>query len=294
MSFCSTSCLHPAFYAFASLTIKNGHLNHPFSASSCAIRCHDLLHMSNPLGSSLFSRGFYHCSACPGSFLRLANLTLKNGPLNCPFSASNCVIRCHSLLESPSDKGFYHQSLCLSLMAGGCVLQLADFYSSTCIFHFWHRIVSFYANIPLVCTVNCRHRIVSFVATSQTKVFSFNFWHRNVSFFANLPKELVHTNFRHRTLTVVATLLLEASTFDSHCHPTAGSLYLKFLASNCVTRCQFTEGSCDFPFLAWIWVIRCRFSILSCVPCMVRCDFFGLHCLSSTLDWQLSTSNSCA
>ena len=63
-------------------------------------------------------------------------------------------------------------------------------------FHFWHRTLSFRANLPLeVCIVNFRHRTVSFVAISQTKVFSFDFWHRAVSFFANLPKEFVHTNF---------------------------------------------------------------------------------------------------
>ena len=50
LSFCFTSCLHPAFYAFANLTLKNGRLNCPFSASNFDSRCHDLLHMSNPLG----------------------------------------------------------------------------------------------------------------------------------------------------------------------------------------------------------------------------------------------------
>ena len=77
LSFCFTSCLHPAFHAFANLTLKNGGFILPFSASNFDIRCHDLLHMSNPLGFALFHRGFHHCSACDGSFLRLANLTQK-------------------------------------------------------------------------------------------------------------------------------------------------------------------------------------------------------------------------
>ena len=106
LSFCFTSCLHLAFYAFANLTIGNGHLNRPFSASNCAIRCHDLLHMSNPLGSSPFSRGFYHRFACQDSVLRLADLTLKHGRLNCPFSASNCAIGCHDLLHMSNPLGF--------------------------------------------------------------------------------------------------------------------------------------------------------------------------------------------
>ena len=59
LSFCFTSCLHPAFYAFANLTLKNGRLNRPFSASNFDSRCHDLLHMSNPLGFTLFHRGFH-------------------------------------------------------------------------------------------------------------------------------------------------------------------------------------------------------------------------------------------
>ena len=47
LSFCFTFCLHPAFYAFANLTITNGHLNRPFSASNFDSRCYDLLHMNN-------------------------------------------------------------------------------------------------------------------------------------------------------------------------------------------------------------------------------------------------------
>ena len=60
LSFSLMSCLHVACDAFANLTLKNGSLYFPFSTSNCAIRCHDLLHMSNLHGSSLFHRAFYH------------------------------------------------------------------------------------------------------------------------------------------------------------------------------------------------------------------------------------------
>ena len=58
LSFSLMSCLHVACDAFANLTLKNGGLYFPFSTSNCAIRCHDLLHMSNLHGSSLFHRVF--------------------------------------------------------------------------------------------------------------------------------------------------------------------------------------------------------------------------------------------
>ena len=90
LSFSLMSCLHVACDAFASLTLQNGDLYFPFSTSNCAIRCHDLLHMSNLHGSSLFHRAFYHHLTYGGCVLQLANLIAKNGGWNLPFLASNC------------------------------------------------------------------------------------------------------------------------------------------------------------------------------------------------------------
>ena len=269
LSFCFTSCLHPAFYAFANLTLKNGRLKCPFSASNFDIRCHDLLHMSNPLGFTLFHRGFHHCSACDGSFLRLANLTLKNGRLNCPFSASNCVIRCHSLLESPSDKGFYHQCLCLTLMDGGCVLQLRlrSSNSLTCILPFLA------SNCVIPCQFTTGGLYCQFSASNCAIPCHFTDESLLLQFLAS--NCVILCQFTEGT----CSYQFSASNFDSRCQSTAGSLYLQFLASSCVTRCQFTEGSCDFPFLTSICVIRCHVSIPSCVPCVVRCD--SLACIVS-------------
>ena len=58
LSFCFTFCLHPAFYTFANLTIKMDTSTVQFLASSFDSRCHDLLHMSNPLGSSPYVKRF--------------------------------------------------------------------------------------------------------------------------------------------------------------------------------------------------------------------------------------------
>ena len=269
LSFCFTSCLHPAFYAFANLTLKNGRLKCPFSASNFDIRCHDLLHMSNPLGFTLFHRGFHHCSACDGSFLRLANLTLKNGRCKCPFSASNCVIRCHSLLESPSDKGFYHQCLCLTLMDGGCVLQLRlrSSNSLTCILPFLA------SNCVIPCQFTTGGLYCQFSASNCAIPCHFTDESLLLQFLAS--NCVILCQFTEGT----CSYKFSASNFDSRCHSTAGSLYLQFLASNCVTRCQFTEGSCDFAFLTSNCVIRCHISIPSCVPCVVRCD--SLACIVS-------------
>ena len=269
LSFCFTSCLHPAFYAFANLTLKNGRLKCPFSASNFDIRCHDLLHMSNPLGFTLFHRAFHHCSARDGSFLRLANLTLKNGRCKCPFSASNCVIRCHSLLESPSDKGFYHQCLCLTLMDGGCVLQLRlrSSNSLTCILPFLA------SNCVIPCQFTTGGLYCQFSASNC--VIPCHFTDENLLLQFLASNCVILCQFTEGT----CSYQFSASSFDSRCQSTAGSLYLQFLASNCVTRCQFTEGSCDFPFLTSICVIRCHVSIPSCVPCMVRCD--SLACIVS-------------
>ena len=269
LSFCFTSCLHPAFYAFANLTLKNGRLKCPFSASNCAIRCHDLLHMSNPLGFALFHRGFHRCSACDGSFLRLANLTLKNGRLKCPFSASNCVIWCHFLLESHSDKGFYHQCLCLTLMDGGCVLQLRlrNSNSLTCILPFLA------SNCVIPCQFTTGGLYCRFSASNCVIPCQFTDESLLLQFLAS--NCVILCQFTEGT----CSYKFSASNFDSRCHSTAGSLYLQFLASSCVTRCQFTEGSCDFSFLTSICVIRCHVSIPSCIPCVVRCD--SLACIVS-------------
>ena len=115
LSFSLMSCLHVACDAFANLTLKNGGLYFPFSTSNCAIRCHDLLHMSNLHGSSLFHRAFYHHLTYRGCVLQLANLIAKNGSWNLPFLASNSDIRCYTWLYScfasglsPLDRDFYH------------------------------------------------------------------------------------------------------------------------------------------------------------------------------------------
>ena len=115
LSFSLMSCLHVACDAFANLTLKNGSLYFPFSTSNCAIRCHDLLHMSNLHGSSLFHRVFYHHLTLRGCDLNLANLIAKNGSWNLPFLASNSDIRCYTWLYScfasglsPLDRDFYH------------------------------------------------------------------------------------------------------------------------------------------------------------------------------------------
>ena len=115
LSFSLMSCLHVACDAFANLTLKNGGLYFPFSTSNCAIRCHDLLHMSNLHGSSLFHRAFYHHLTYGGCVLQLANLIAKNGSWNLPFLASNSDIRCYTWLYScfasglsPLDRDFYH------------------------------------------------------------------------------------------------------------------------------------------------------------------------------------------
>ena len=100
LSFSLMSCLHVACDAFANLTLKNGGLYFPFSTSNCAIRCHDLLHMSNLHGSSLFHRAFYHHLTLRGCDLNLANLIAKNGSWNLPFLASNSDIRCYTWLYS--------------------------------------------------------------------------------------------------------------------------------------------------------------------------------------------------
>ena len=217
LSLCFTSCLHPAFYAFANLTLKNGRLNRPFSASNFDIRCHDLLHMSNPLGFAPFHRGFHHCSACDGSFLRLANLTLKNGRIKCPFSASNCVIRCHSLLESPSDKGFYHQCLCLSLMDGGCVLQLRLLSSNslTCILPFLASncvIPCQFTTGGLYCQFSASNCVIPCHFTDESLLLQF------------LASDcVILCQFTEGT----CSYQFSASSFDSRCHSTAGSLYLQ-------------------------------------------------------------------
>ena len=57
-SFCSSLACGASILTTPDLTPKNGSLYLPFSASNCAIRCHDLLHMSNLHGSSLWA--FYH------------------------------------------------------------------------------------------------------------------------------------------------------------------------------------------------------------------------------------------
>ena len=100
LSFCFVSCLHPAFYAFANSTIKNGNFKRLFSASNCAIRCHDLLRMSKPCPFfiGVFTIVLLFPSPC--------KLDTQKWRFQLPYSASNCVIRCHSLLESPSNKGF--------------------------------------------------------------------------------------------------------------------------------------------------------------------------------------------
>ena len=115
LSFSLMSCLHVACDAFANLTLKNGGLYFPFSTSNCAIRCHDLLHMSNLHGSSLLHRVFYHHLTLRGCDLNLANLIAKNGSWNLPFLASNCDIRCYTWLYSCFVSGlnlvalgFYH------------------------------------------------------------------------------------------------------------------------------------------------------------------------------------------
>ena len=115
LSFSLMSCLHVACVAFANLTLKNGGLYFPFSTSNCAIRCHDLLHMSNLHGSSLFHRAFYHHLTLRGCDLNLANLIAKNGSWNLPFLASNSDIRCYTWLYScfasglsPLDRDLYH------------------------------------------------------------------------------------------------------------------------------------------------------------------------------------------
>ena len=59
-------CLHVACDATANLTLKNEGLYLPCSTSSCAICCHDLLHMSNLSGSNQFSMAFYHNLTCGG------------------------------------------------------------------------------------------------------------------------------------------------------------------------------------------------------------------------------------
>ena len=126
LSFSLMSCLHVACDAFANLTLKNGSLYFPFSTSNCAIRCHDLLHMSNLHGSSLFHRAFYHHLTYRGCDLHLANLIAKNGSWNLPFLASNSDIRCYTWLYScfasglsPLDRDFYHICNHLSVDCGG-------------------------------------------------------------------------------------------------------------------------------------------------------------------------------
>ena len=95
LSFSFSSCLHVACDATANFTLKNGGFYLPFLASNCAIRCHDLLHMSNLHGSSLFRGVFYHHLTYGGCVLQLANLIAKNGSWNLPSSASNCDFRCY-------------------------------------------------------------------------------------------------------------------------------------------------------------------------------------------------------
>ena len=122
------SCLHVACVAFANLTLKNGGLYFPFSTSNCAIRCHDLLHVSNLHGSSLFHRVFYHHLTFRGCALHLANLIAKNGSWNLPFLASNSDIRCYIWLcfclasgLNLAAMGFYHICNHLSVDCGGSI-----------------------------------------------------------------------------------------------------------------------------------------------------------------------------
>ena len=140
LSFSLMSCLHVACDAFANLTLKNGGLYFPFSTSNCAIRCHDLLHMSNLHGSSLFHRAFYHHWTYGGCVLQLANLIAKNGSWNLPFFASNSDIRCYTWLYScfasglnPLDRDFYHICNHLSVDCGGSIppLEFWSWISST-------------------------------------------------------------------------------------------------------------------------------------------------------------------
>ena len=126
LSFSLMSCLHVAWDAFANLTLKNGGLYFPFSTSNCAIRCHDLLHMSNLHGSSLFHRAFYHDLTYGGCVLQLANLIAKNGSWNLPFVASNSDIRCYIWLcfcfasgLNLVAMGFYHTCNLMSVDCGG-------------------------------------------------------------------------------------------------------------------------------------------------------------------------------
>ena len=81
LSFSLMSCLHVACDAIANLTLKNGGLYFPFSTSHCAIRCHDLLHMSNLHGSSQFSMVFLPSFDLRGLCPPLGNLDCQNWEL---------------------------------------------------------------------------------------------------------------------------------------------------------------------------------------------------------------------
>ena len=128
LSFSFSFCLHVACDAIASLTLKNGGFYLPCSASNCAIRCHDLFHMSNLHGSSLFHRAFYHHLTYGGCVLQLANLIAKNWSWNLPFLASNCDIRCYVWLcfclasgLNLVAMGFHHICNHLSVDCGGSI-----------------------------------------------------------------------------------------------------------------------------------------------------------------------------
>ena len=127
-SFCSSLACGASILTTPDLTLKNGGLYFPFSTSNCAIRCHDLLHMSNLHGSSLFHRAFYHHLTFRGCDLNFASLIARNGSWNLPFLPSNCVIRCvtwlHSCFVSGLNlvpMGFYHICNHLSVDCGGSI-----------------------------------------------------------------------------------------------------------------------------------------------------------------------------
>ena len=245
LSFSFSFCLHVACDAAANLTLKSGGFYLRFSASNCAIRCHDLLHMSNLHGSNLFHRAFYHHLTYGGCVLQLANLIAKDGSWSLPILASNCDIRCYIWFYfylasglSPLHRGFHHLSNHLSVDCGGsippiefwswisCALTLDGFHCPLRLTN-WVSLRTFslftchVVNLPseLLYVFACKFSAISCVACSWLVFFtcvlssdtclSATSVHRSDDSTRESPLPLLNT-CTHSTLSIDASLLTSA------------------------------------------------------------------------------------
>ena len=113
-TFCKNPCHEGSLLATLHLTSKNGGFYLPFSASSCAIRCHILLGESPSCAHMGFYQQLYHLSVdCGGSippieFWSWISSTLTLDGFRCPLRMMNfffCAISlftCH-VVDLPSE-----------------------------------------------------------------------------------------------------------------------------------------------------------------------------------------------